>query len=112
LGLPYRDWVVLRPPGYYPSYPSVDYKLLDLRNPVNPVESGPYAADSTHIELVANDSTIIGHHVIGGLAVLRGSLQGGFRIAATVAPSSGFADEIGGCAPPYYLLAGHLWKSR
>ena len=108
-GFPFRDMLILIPQDDY-MHPNHCYGLLDLRDPANPVESGPFSSDGVQLGAVVDESTAIGRSYVAGLTILRGNLSGGLHTTAAVAMPTYKDVDIGGSAPPYYLLSGFLWK--
>jgi hypothetical protein len=87
----------------------LDYKVLDLSNPVNPTPMSPFTADSW-ITGVASDSWAFGNYYFHTqtISVLSGSISSSFQTVATVSENT--IDGIGGAFPPYYLIGNRLWK--
>lgn len=89
---------------------TTNYKLIDLSNPTNPSNAGVFSADSRLYE-ITNDNTAIGayYSYSGAISVLNGSLTNGFQTTAIISEGT-IPDEFGGCAPPYYIIGGRLWR--
>lgn len=87
----------------------LEYKVLDLSNPVSPRPMNPIISDSW-ITGLASDSIAYGNCYVRYLTIniLSGNMQTGFQTVASVSDNT--FDGVGGAFPPYYVIGNRLWK--
>ena len=105
-GFLFRNYLILIPRTAWENITNINYKLINLSNPANPLTVGTFSADSRLYE-ITNDSIALGaYYSTGHSSVLIGGITSRFQTIAIISGIDGF----GGCAPPYFIVNGNLWK--
>jgi hypothetical protein len=88
---------------------TVDYLMLDLSDPSNPIDSYEFSATGWISEII-DDSTALGNYYYHSCAfcVFNRSSHSKFETIAIIS-EEGFLNGYGGCFPPYFIICDHLW---
>jgi len=109
-GFFYNNLIILTPRyGSGGNNVRLDYKVLDLSNPGNPLPMRSFTADSW-ITGITSDNSAFGNYYCHTqtISVLNGSISSEFQTIATVSENT--IDGVSGAFPPYYLIGNQLWK--
>jgi hypothetical protein len=87
----------------------LQFKVLRLSERGDASPGGEFTAD-TWLSGIATGDIAYGRNFFDGntISLLEGSVSSGFTTVATL--TGYFYDDIGGAAPPYFVVEGGLWK--
>lgn len=105
-----HNHIILTPQyGYGGSSIQIDYKVMDLTDPSNPIIKNPFSADSWIDGLASSNwayGSYYGHSPT--ISIMYGNMEIGFKTVATV--SERIFTGVTGALPPYFVMGNRLWK--